>query len=353
MSAGRQRPFRSVQPRPEPSRARYPDEQGFIERDGVQVFWERYGDGEPTLLLLPTWSIVHSRVWKAQIPYLARHFRVVTFDGRGIGKSDRPRGAAAYSWREFTADALAVMDASGTEKAIVVGPSRGGQWALPLAADHPERVLGAVFVCALVLLAHWPPMDAVPSTFEEKSVARRAAATIANLRQILPALKRSRSMRLFARRIRFLDGAAKFNIHYWRRDFHGFVEWFFRDLSGIEPHSTRQIESAIEWGLEGDPETLADAWRGELLSPRKTLAMCERVRCPVLAIHGTDDIVCPLVWAEEVVRVTGGRLVAIEGGDHLVMARHPVAVNLALREFAEQVAERAPSPPQAPQALAP
>ena len=47
----------------------------------MRVFWERYGDGEPTLLFLPTWSIVHSRVWKAQIPYFARHFRVVTFDG--------------------------------------------------------------------------------------------------------------------------------------------------------------------------------------------------------------------------------------------------------------------------------
>ena len=61
----------------EQSRARYPDEEGFVERDGVRVFWERYGDGEPTVLLLPTWTLVHSRMWKAQIAYLARHFRVV------------------------------------------------------------------------------------------------------------------------------------------------------------------------------------------------------------------------------------------------------------------------------------
>ena len=56
----------------------------------MRVSWERYGDGEPTVFLLPTWSIVHSRFWKAQIPYLARHFRVLTFDGRGNGRSDRP-----------------------------------------------------------------------------------------------------------------------------------------------------------------------------------------------------------------------------------------------------------------------
>ena len=62
----------------EQSRARYPDETGFIERDGVRVFWESYGKGEQTVLFLPTWTLVHSRVWKAQIPYFARHLRVIT-----------------------------------------------------------------------------------------------------------------------------------------------------------------------------------------------------------------------------------------------------------------------------------
>jgi len=58
-----------------------------VERDGVRVFWERYGDGDPTLLLVPPWSIYHSRVWKAQIPYFARRHRVLTFDPRGNGRS--------------------------------------------------------------------------------------------------------------------------------------------------------------------------------------------------------------------------------------------------------------------------
>ena len=73
------------------ARARYPDESGYVERDGVKLFYEVYGAGEPTIFLLPTWSIIHSRHWKMQIPYLARHCRVLTFDGRGNGRSDRPQ----------------------------------------------------------------------------------------------------------------------------------------------------------------------------------------------------------------------------------------------------------------------
>ena len=74
-----------------------PGRAGYVERDGVRIYYEVYGAGEPTVLLLPTWSIIHSRHWKMQIPYLARHCRVLTFDGRGNGRSDRPRDAATTS----------------------------------------------------------------------------------------------------------------------------------------------------------------------------------------------------------------------------------------------------------------
>jgi hypothetical protein len=52
----------------EQTRAWYPDSEGYVERDGVRTFYEVCGAGEPTVLLLPTWSIVHSQVWKMQIP---------------------------------------------------------------------------------------------------------------------------------------------------------------------------------------------------------------------------------------------------------------------------------------------
>ena len=52
----------------EQTRARYPDDEGFVERDGVRIFYEVYGDGEPTFLLLPTWSIIHSRSGRRRSP---------------------------------------------------------------------------------------------------------------------------------------------------------------------------------------------------------------------------------------------------------------------------------------------
>ncbi|HEU5065858.1 MAG TPA: alpha/beta fold hydrolase, partial [Gaiellaceae bacterium] len=101
-------------PTTEQTRASYPDESGYVERDGIRVYYEVYGTGEPTVLLLPTWSLMHSRHWKMQIPYLARHCRVVTFDGRGNGRSDRPTEPEAYDEREFAADALAVLEETKT-----------------------------------------------------------------------------------------------------------------------------------------------------------------------------------------------------------------------------------------------
>ena len=108
---------------PEQSRARYPDSEGFVERDGQRLFYEVYGEGEETLFLLPTWSLIHSRHWKMQIPYFARHFRVLAMDGLGNGGSDRCRDPRRYDLAEFARDCLAVMDATGTERAVMVSLS--------------------------------------------------------------------------------------------------------------------------------------------------------------------------------------------------------------------------------------
>ena len=286
--------------RREQTRARYPDSEGYAERDGVRIFWERYGDGEPTLLLLPTWSIVHSRFWKFQIPYLARHCRVVTFDGRGNGRSDRPAGAEANSTDEFAADALAVMDATSTERATLVALSCGALWGTILAANHPERVDGIVYIGPAVRLAPgYPERDQHP----------------------------------FDERLDNDEGWAKYNSHYWKRDYLGFLEFFFAKCFN-EPHSTKPIEDSIGWALETTPETLADTTRG-IGVPRAEdfRAMCARVRCPTLVIHGDHDQIRPVTQGAALADATGGSLVTLEGAGHIPNGRDPVRLNLLLRDF--------------------
>src|SRR3954453_332438 len=90
----------------EQTRARYPDAEGYVERDGVRVHYEVFGSGEPTVLLLRTWSLIHSRARNMQVPCLPRHSRVIAFDARGNGFSDRPEDPDAYAETEHAADAI-------------------------------------------------------------------------------------------------------------------------------------------------------------------------------------------------------------------------------------------------------
>ena len=153
----------------EQTRARYPDEEGYVERDGVRIFYEVYGEGEPTVFLLPTWSIVHSRHWKMQIPYLARHCRVLTFDGRGNGRSDRPPEPDAYREEEFAADALAVMDATATERAVLVSLSRGAERSLHARRGPPGAGRRMVFIApASAAAAGAPRAHERYRTFDEQ-----------------------------------------------------------------------------------------------------------------------------------------------------------------------------------------
>jgi len=58
-------------------RAKEPVEQGWVERDGVRIHFEIFGDGEETMVFLPPWSIVHSRVYKGMIPYFSDRYRCI------------------------------------------------------------------------------------------------------------------------------------------------------------------------------------------------------------------------------------------------------------------------------------
>ena len=317
-------------------RAREPDQEGCVVREGVRVFYEVFGEEHtagPTVLLLPTWLIIHSRFWKAQVPYLARRYRVITIDGRGNGRSDRPLSLAAYSSSEFVADALSVLDATGTPSAVLVSLSMGARWALLLAAEHPTRVVGTVFIGPALPVS--PRPEALLFSFFDKVLETD-------------------------------EGWAKYNRHYWKRDYPGFLEFFFSQCF-VEPHSTKQIEDCVGWGLETTPEVLLaieDAPEPEAVNvslrgeEQHIRDLAGRVQCPVMVIQGDADAITPHARGVALAEMTGGRLVTLQGSGHIPLARDPVKVNLLLRDFIEETgrsaataAGAATAPPEPTRAL--
>jgi pimeloyl-ACP methyl ester carboxylesterase len=294
-------------------RARTPDSQGYVERDGVKVGYEVFGAGAPTLLLLPTWTIIHTRFWKMQVPYLARHYRVVTFDRPGNGLSDRSLEPQAYSIDAVTAHALAVMDATGTDRAVVVSLSLGAQETLKLAADHPDRVLATIFIGPTVAIEPGHP-------------GRAGAAT-----------------KFFKPYPTEPQGWERHNAQYWLDHYEDFVEFFFSQCFS-EPHSTKPREDCLEWARETTPEVLLTDVQAGVVKPETVQDWAERTSVPTLFIHGSDDRISPLARSETLARETGGQLAVLDAAGHIPLARDPVRVNLLIRDFVDNLAWARPAP---------
>jgi pimeloyl-ACP methyl ester carboxylesterase len=112
-------------------------------RDGVRLYWEESGHGEPLLLIM---GLGATHEWWGRVtPAVAPHFRTIVFDNRGVGKSDVPPGP--YSIPEMADDAVAVLDAAGVESAHVFGASMGGMIAQEVALRHPSRVRSLILGC--------------------------------------------------------------------------------------------------------------------------------------------------------------------------------------------------------------
>jgi pimeloyl-ACP methyl ester carboxylesterase len=110
---------------------------GSVKVDGADLYYARYGKGDPVVLLHG--GLGNSDHWANQIAALldAKHEVIVT-DARGEGRSTR--GAKSPSYDQMATDTLAVMDALKVDKAALVGWSDGGEVALKIAINHPDRV---------------------------------------------------------------------------------------------------------------------------------------------------------------------------------------------------------------------
>jgi pimeloyl-ACP methyl ester carboxylesterase/predicted glycosyltransferase len=298
------------------ARVREPDRSGHAERDGVRVYWELHGDGEQTVFLLNTWPTAHSRMWKQQVPYLARQFRVLTVDARGNGLSDRPAEPRAYAAQEHALDVLAVMDESDTERATVVSIGASTIPHLLFAAQHPERNEGAIlsgpFYPAGEPFAEW-----MTNAFNE-------------------------------RRDRY-EGAQLYSRHAIAEDYPRFVEFWLK-RAFVEPHCTRCVEFGLEQSAETSPDVVvaaADAGGleqadclADVIAPERLRSLGRAVRCPVLVVVGDSDWHTPPHWSRALADDTGGRLLTFEGLGHGLPGRWPVRFNLAVRDFVDGLRPR-------------
>jgi pimeloyl-ACP methyl ester carboxylesterase/predicted glycosyltransferase len=286
-------------------RARLPDQSGYaINRDGLRIYYEVFGSGEKTLVLVPNNPISHSRMWKGQIPYLSRHFRVVAYDGIGNGMSDHPNAITAWTDSHMANECLEVMDATDTASAILVCLCDAVSASIQVAVSNPDRVLG-IFAIAPGVPFLTPPIPV------------RAAA-----------------LATYEMELDSYEGWAKTNRHYIESNFGGFMQFWFEQMFP-EPHSTKQIEDTVAYAMDGRVETfLMDETERVTDNKEESEAMCRQVRCPIIVVQGDDDRCQPFDRGVRTAELTGAKHVVLQGSGHVPNGRRPVKINELISEFA-------------------
>ena len=241
------------------------------------------------------------------------------------GRSSSVR--ARPGWLPDAAQALTALAVNSTTS-LIAGLTLGALVAT-FAHDSREALVGSF--CALLELVRLEVVEVAQEGPRADIEVRVRSERLAELEDVV------RNTR-FDEELGTDEGWARYNRHSWLRDYAGFLEFFFAECFS-EPHSTKQIEDAVGWGLETDAETLIASQVGAGLGSREDLAaVCARVRCPVLVLHGDEDRIRPHAHGAELAELTGGRLVTLEGSGHLPHARDPVKVNLLIRDFVESPA---------------
>jgi pimeloyl-ACP methyl ester carboxylesterase len=279
--------------------------RGTAKRDGIRLAYEVNGTGDPTIVLLPAWMVTNRRMWAAQVTALSASFRVVTYDARGSGESDRPLDPAAYAPEELVADLLTVLDTTGTDEALLVGNSLGGLVALLAAARHPDRVTGLALI--------GPTVDVTGTTPSALQLATARFDT-----EVEPG-----------------DGWARYNRHAWERDYPGFVDWFVGTALGPEG-TAGQRAAGIAAGLDNTPEVLAATVKSRVEKASGLRAVAAVVRCPALVLTGDRDAICPPEWGRALARRLGARHVELPGAGHCPHVTRAATTAALIAEFARE-----------------
>jgi len=246
-------------------RAKLPNKEGFVERDGVRIHYEVYGQGRQTMVFLPPWSIVHSRVYKAQLPYFSERFRCIAFDARATDGPTGPTMSPPTRWRT----AWPMRWRHGRHRCrpghrgrpLLRRPARLRAGRVPSGTGegcHPGRYDGGH-------RAH--PQAHVAAAFHGPAGVPRWEAS----------------------------GWNKYNRAHWLADYPDFAEHFIRSIF-TEPHSTRQIEEGIAWAGDTDGPVLVKTVEARTIVPPfdVTESMYRRIHCPVWRSMATTTRSSPM-----------------------------------------------------------
>ncbi len=114
-----------------------------INVNGISVYYEIHGEGIPLVLIMGLRR--NLEWWYCQIPELSKQFKIIAFDNRGAGRSDKPD--MEYSIRLFADDTAGLMEALGIHNAHILGVSMGGYIAQELALNYPDKVKSLILGC--------------------------------------------------------------------------------------------------------------------------------------------------------------------------------------------------------------
>jgi 3-oxoadipate enol-lactonase len=260
--------------------------------DGTRLHFAVFGNEAGPPLLMIQGLGADARAWAFQRRALGRRFRCIAFDNRGAGRSDKPTGS--YDLEAMAADAVAVLDEVGIDRAHVMGASMGGVIAQLVAVRHPSRVRSLVLACTAC--RHHPWRRELLEDWARTAERGLGAMSIRSFRWVVgPRSQR----RLFLA-----------------------LQLFGSVLRSVPPHAfAGQVEAIL---------STDDALRTEL-----TL-----LSLPTLVIVGSQDILTPVGDSEELAElIPGAELVVLSGAAHGLMVEHASTYNRIVGEFLDRVSQ--------------
>ena len=258
--------------------------------DGTRIHYEVTGKSGATPVLMIQGLGASKNAWNLQRIAMATRFRIISFDNRGAGRSDKP--TEPFTLEQMADDALAVLDAAGIETAHVVGASMGGVISQIVAVKYPHRVRSLTLVCTACRNHPWRQelLQSWAKTAEQKGmieVGKEAAQWVMS----------PRSFRRLVPAFTWMGPLAAL------RPRHSFVS---------------QIHAILDT-------------REDLVDQLSTIS------APTMVIVGNQDILTPRGDSEEIAeRIPNAELVIISGAAHGLMMEHSSTFNKILIEFLQR-----------------